>query len=66
MEENLYLTLLIPILSQEKIICDILSILNLNPQLLVFFTDQDLVDWSRWKEREKKREQYISGYMENQ
>ena len=47
MEENLYLTLPIPILSQEKIICDILSILNLNHQLLVFFTDRDLVDWSR-------------------
>ena len=31
-------------------------------------TDQNLVDWSRQKEREKEREreQYLSGYMEYQ
>ena len=38
--------------------------------LVVFFTDQGLVDLSQWKERGKKRErereQYLSGYVENQ
>ena len=47
---------------------DLLLAFPTTEMVLVFFIDQDLVDQSRGKEREKKREreQDLSGYMENQ